>query len=103
MLLKYMIASELSSNEVFTDDNISYYFKHGSREFNVLNKAGEDKLTTTSVARLLDSVSALLGVSNYRSYRGEPAIKLEDIALRYNHKIKFYQSLVLSRIKLIYI
>jgi hydrogenase maturation protein HypF len=89
MLLKYMIASELTTNDFFTDDKLSYYFKHGSREFNVLNKIGDDKLITTSVARLLDSVSALLGVSNFRSYRGEPAIKLEDMALRYKHKIKF--------------
>lgn len=89
MLLKYMMASDLAVHEVFTDDKLLYYFKHGTREFNVLNKTVEDKLITTSVARLLDSVSALLGVSNYRSYRGEPAIKLEDLALRYNHKIKF--------------
>ncbi len=89
MLLKYMIAGDLPVREVFTDDKLAYYFKHASREFDVINRSTENRLTTTSVARLLDSVSALLKVSNIRSYRGEPAIKLEDMALRYNHRIKF--------------
>jgi hydrogenase maturation protein HypF len=37
---------------------------------------------TTSCGRVLDAVSALLGVCTVRSYEGEPAMKLESAALR---------------------
>ncbi|WEL18379.1 Hydrogenase maturation factor [Halorhabdus sp. SVX81] len=37
--------------------------------------------TTTSAGRLLDAVSALLGVCTERSYEGEPAMKLESAAV----------------------
>jgi hydrogenase maturation protein HypF len=36
---------------------------------------------TTSCGRVLDAVSALLGVCTVRSYEGEPAMKLESAAL----------------------
>jgi hydrogenase maturation protein HypF len=37
---------------------------------------------TTSCGRVLDAVSALLGVCTVRSYEGEPAMKLESAAFR---------------------
>jgi hydrogenase maturation protein HypF len=37
-------------------------------------------IPSSSVGRFLDAVSALLGVCTYRSYEGEPAIRLEAIA-----------------------
>lgn len=37
---------------------------------------------TSSTGRLLDAISAILGVCRYRSYEGEPAIKLEAFAKR---------------------
>ncbi len=37
---------------------------------------------TSSTGRIVDSVSAILGVCSYRSYEGEPAIALEVVARR---------------------
>ena len=37
---------------------------------------------TTSMGRVLDAVSALLGICHHRSYEGEPAMKLESVARR---------------------
>jgi hydrogenase maturation protein HypF len=38
-------------------------------------------IETTSCGRVLDAVSALLGLCNVRSYEGEPAMKLESAAM----------------------
>ncbi len=37
-------------------------------------------MRTTSTGRILDAASALLGITYYRSYEGEPAMKLESVA-----------------------
>ncbi|WP_135664194.1 carbamoyltransferase HypF [Halorhabdus rudnickae] len=42
---------------------------------------GVNTPSTTSAGRLLDAVSALLGVCTERSYEGEPAMKLESAAV----------------------
>ena len=42
---------------------------------------------TTSAGRVLDAVSALLGVCTERTYEGEPAIKLESFALRGEERV----------------
>ncbi len=49
----------------------------------VLNqlKRGKDIIQTTSCGRVLDAVSALLGLCDFRSYEGEPAMKLESAAI----------------------
>ncbi|MHA2399711.1 MAG: carbamoyltransferase HypF [Promethearchaeota archaeon] len=39
---------------------------------------------TSSTGRILDSVSYLLGASNIKTYRGEPAMKLEGLAVKGN-------------------
>jgi hydrogenase maturation protein HypF len=58
------------------------HFPHGEREVNVVLK----QLTrgglplTSSCGRVLDAVSALLGVCVERTYAGEPAMKLEAVA-----------------------
>ncbi|MBN2013578.1 MAG: carbamoyltransferase HypF [Candidatus Altiarchaeota archaeon] len=60
------------------------YFKHGSQEVQVVVKQLENDVNvqwTTSAGRVLDAVSALLGVCQYRSYEGEPAMKLEAAAI----------------------
>jgi hydrogenase maturation protein HypF len=44
-------------------------------------KKGVGTVETTSCGRILDAVSAVLGVCFERSYEGEPAIKLESAAL----------------------
>ncbi len=42
---------------------------------------GIGTVETTSCGRVLDAVSAVLGVCFERSYEGEPAMKLESAAL----------------------
>jgi hydrogenase maturation protein HypF len=44
-------------------------------------KKGIGTIETTSCGRVLDAVSAVLGVCFERSYEGEPAMKLESVAL----------------------
>jgi len=64
-------------------------FQHGQTELQYLRSKLFDSTTqTTSMGRLLDAVAALLDICHYRSYRGEPAIKLEDIALSASHTIE---------------
>jgi len=59
-------------------------FPRGEQEVDlVLNQlyGGRSKLLhTSSLGRVLDAVSALLGVCKFRSYEGEPAMKLEAAA-----------------------
>jgi len=59
-------------------------FPYGEREVEVvlkqLKKGSQPK--TTSCGRILDAVSALLGVCFERTYEGEPAMKLESAATK---------------------
>lgn len=57
---------------------------HGKGEAEVIIKQLEKGLTpkTTSCGRVLDAVSAILGVCYERTYEGEPAMKLESAALK---------------------
>ncbi|MFQ5999634.1 MAG: carbamoyltransferase HypF [Candidatus Bathyarchaeia archaeon] len=59
-------------------------FPHGRREVEIIIKQLERGSTpkTTSCGRVLDAVSAILGVCYERTYEGEPAMKLESIALK---------------------
>ncbi len=59
-------------------------FPHGKREAEVIIKQLEKGLApeTTSCGRVLDAVSAILGVCYERTYEGEPAMKLESTALK---------------------
>jgi len=56
---------------------------YGRREVDLMLKQLRNGRTpeTTSCGRVLDAVSALLGVCYERSYEGEPAIKLESTAI----------------------
>ncbi|HIH97489.1 MAG TPA: carbamoyltransferase HypF [Thermoplasmata archaeon] len=60
-----------------------HYFPHEKEEIGLLIKQleNEEFLPTTSCGRVLDAVSALLGVCHYRSYEGEPAMRLEAAAV----------------------
>jgi hydrogenase maturation protein HypF len=49
----------------------------GELEVRVILRQLRNSLMTSSIGRFLDAVSALLGLSTYRSYEGEPAIVLE--------------------------
>jgi hydrogenase maturation protein HypF len=61
----------------------SVHLPHGEVEANlILNQLKTaDGIETTSCGRVLDAVSALLGLCYTRSYEGEPAMKLESAAL----------------------
>jgi len=62
----------------------SHNFPHGAKEVKtIINQIekGSVTTTTTSCGRLLDAVSAILGICYERSYEGEPAMKLESAAI----------------------
>jgi hydrogenase maturation protein HypF len=60
----------------------SVRFPHGKKEVEVIVKQLEKGLVpkTTSCGRVLDAVSAILGLCYERTYEGEPAMKLESVA-----------------------
>ena len=67
-------------------------------QFEHSNKASYDQNIplTSSTGRIFDTISYLLGVSNLKTYRGEPAMKLEGFASRGNPdrvdlEIKYYK------------
>ncbi len=89
MLSLYLLEMGLDPNE-FLGGREEELFRHGTLELNYLKKAfyeGKRDILTTSLGRLLDSISALLGICTIRSYRGEPAMALEGVALRYEKEI----------------
>ncbi len=58
-------------------------FKHGDQEIDVMLRQLEQNINvplTTSAGRFLDAVSALLNICQFRTYEGEPAIRLEAVA-----------------------
>jgi len=61
------------------------YLPHGEKEIEVILHQLEKRsgiVMTTSCGRVLDAVSAILGVCYERTYEGEPAMKLESAALK---------------------
>jgi hydrogenase maturation protein HypF len=62
----------------------SHQLPHGKREVEVILKQLDKGSTpeTTSCGRVLDAISALLGICYERTYEGEPAMKLESVALK---------------------
>ncbi len=59
-------------------------FPHGEREVEIVLRQLERRSApkTTSCGRVLDAVSALLGICYERTYEGEPAMKLESAAVK---------------------
>jgi len=57
-------------------------FPHGAREVEVVLKQLRRDLVvkTTSCGRVLDAISAILGICYERTYQGEPAMRLESAA-----------------------
>ena len=67
------------------------HFPHGEKEIEIiLNQLekGSKIIETTSCGRILDAVAAILGVCHERTYEGEPAMKLESIAIRGKEALK---------------
>jgi len=62
----------------------SGHFPHGETEVEIVLKQLKkgSALQTTSCGRVLDAVSAILGICYERTYEGEPAMKLESVALK---------------------
>jgi hydrogenase maturation protein HypF len=57
-------------------------FRYGEEEINMLLKQMRSTNTmTTSCGRVLDGISAILGLCYERTYEGEPAMKLESAAI----------------------
>jgi hydrogenase maturation protein HypF len=81
--------SKTTSNEKIRDitkNHIDEALPYGKKELNlILNQSRKENVfSTTSSGRFLDSISALIGLCYYRSYEGEPAMKLEAIAAKGN-------------------
>jgi hydrogenase maturation protein HypF len=58
-------------------------FKKGELELNIVLSQISKKINlteTTSAGRVLDAISALLGICFERTYEGEPAMRLESVA-----------------------
>jgi hydrogenase maturation protein HypF len=81
-----MVAGILYGETEFTEWLLSKSgkFPHGENEVEVIVRQLEKELApeTTSCGRVLDAVSAILGVCYERTYEGEPAMKLESTALK---------------------
>ena len=63
--------------------NYSSYFKYGEKEVDITLKQLENNFNTaytSSMGRVLDSISVLLGISQNRGYEGECSMKLESSA-----------------------
>jgi hydrogenase maturation protein HypF len=62
----------------------SHHLPHGKKEAEVIVKQLErgSAAETTSCGRVLDAVSAMLGICYERTYEGEPAMKLESTATK---------------------
>jgi hydrogenase maturation protein HypF len=87
LLSQVMSLEEL---EELLTERFSSAFKYGPREVPIVVKqlrSGLNVVPSSSTGRYLDAVSAMLGVCTYRSYEGEPAMKLEALARASNSAI----------------
>jgi hydrogenase maturation protein HypF len=67
------------------------HFPHGEKEVELILQQLEKKentTRTTSCGRILDAVSAVLGICYERTYEGEPSVKLESIAVNGKNVLK---------------
>lgn len=72
-----------------TENHVEKALPHGKTELEVILKQSIDPeiLKTSSSGRFLDSIAALLGATYYRSYEGEPAMRLEALAAEGNPEL----------------
>ncbi len=82
MLLSYL--KHLKREDEWTVYADYSAFNQGEAEYRFLCRRFGEGITTSSVARFLDAVSFLIGAVGERTYRGEPAIRLEAAAGRRN-------------------
>jgi hydrogenase maturation protein HypF len=85
-MLASILSTFMDESEIIEIFNKNYvkYLKHGFDELHVILKQSKDNgaLKTSGLGRLLDSISALLGVCWLRTYEGEPPMRLESFASR---------------------
>jgi hydrogenase maturation protein HypF len=83
-MLAAIMASILSHDEIHTlfEGTLEGYLKHGKDELDVIltQSKNSNVMKTSSIGRLLDSISALLEICGLRTYEGEPPMRLETIA-----------------------
>ncbi|MBI5679589.1 MAG: carbamoyltransferase HypF [Methanobacterium sp.] len=82
MLNDYYESEELK--ELMVNEYI-HYFKYGEKEIDLVLKQLNRNFNiqkTTSTGRVLDAISAALGICGERTYEGECAMKLESVAYR---------------------
>jgi hydrogenase maturation protein HypF len=75
-------------------ENIQH-FPHGEKEVEVILRQLQNPskvVGTTSCGRILDAVSAVLGVCFERTYEGEPSMKLESVAMKGKESLKLNPS-----------
>lgn len=67
------------------------HFPHGEKEVEIILQQLKNQKTiieTTSCGRVLDAISAVLGVCYERTYEGEPSMKLESAAMKGKEVLK---------------
>ena len=67
------------------------HFPHGEKEIRIILhqlEKGSKIIETTSCGRVLDAVAAVLGICHERTYEGEPAMKLESVAIKGKDALK---------------
>jgi len=84
------LTKALSNDEIrdITKNHINHVLPHGKNELELILKQSrrDDILKTSSFGRVLDSLAALLDLTYYRSYEGEPAMLLEAFANKGSHQ-----------------
>ena len=78
ILSKFLSHDEIL--ELFKKKGLIKYMKGGEKELQIIFKQTKIAPRTSSMGRVLDAVSALLGICYERTYEGEPAMKLEASA-----------------------
>jgi hydrogenase maturation protein HypF len=85
-MLASILSRFLSDGEIFrlySTKGLLSGLPHGRQELAViLQQSRVAGISTSSTGRVLDAASALLGLSLFRSYEGEPAIRLEASSKR---------------------
>jgi hydrogenase maturation protein HypF len=78
------LTKSISDDEIrdITLNHINHALPHKHKELSLILKQSRYKniLKTSSFGRVLDSISSLIGLTYYRSYEGEPAMRLESLA-----------------------
>ncbi len=82
------LSTIISEDELrdITENHIEEALPNGfvERDLIIKQSRARNVLKTSSSGRLLDSVASLLGLTYYRTYEGEPAMRLESLAEKGN-------------------